>query len=235
MTGPVTGPTTGPTTEGSAPDVPAHGAPVPGVPADGAPVPGVPVQGAPAPEQGASLSDGVPVPGAPGAGTPLPGGVPLPEGTLLPDAPVPAGEYAAARVAGGLVFTAGFTPRAGGAVLAAGILGAGLSVEDARPLAALAAERAVTAAREAAAEAGVRLGPALSLTVHLAATPGFTGHSRVADGAGARLRALLPGPPPARTAVGVASLPSGAPVEVTLVLATEPGEAAPESAGPGET
>ncbi|MFJ2211749.1 RidA family protein [Streptomyces sp. NPDC101062] len=139
----------------------------------------------------------------------------------VPDAPVPAGDYAAARVAGGLVFTAGMTPRAGGAVLTAGTLGADLSVEDAVPLAALAAERAVEAGRIAAAGAGLRLGPAVSMTVHLAAAPAFTAHSRVADGASARIRHLLAGPPPARTAVGVASLPSGAPVEVTLVLATE--------------
>ncbi|AXG76552.1 RidA family protein [Streptomyces paludis] len=162
----------------------------------------------------------------PGAGTPAPDARDAP----VPDTPVPAGDYAAARIAGGLVFTAGMTPRAGGGVIAAGVLGAGLTVEDAVPLAALAAGRAVEAAREAARSAGLRLESAVSMTVHLAVVPGFTEHSRVADGASARVRALLAGPPPARTAVGVAALPSGAPVEVTLVLSTAE-EAAPPPAG----
>ncbi|WP_329070883.1 RidA family protein [Streptomyces sp. NBC_01429] len=157
-------------------------------------------------------------------------------GGPVPDAPVPAGDYAAARIAGGLVFTAGMTPRAGGGVIAAGVLGAGLSVADAAPLAALAAGRAVEAAREAAREAGLRLDSAVSMTVHLAVVPGFTEHSRVADGASARVRSLLDGPPPARTAVGVAALPSGAPVEVTLVLSTaevaEPAEPAEVTEAP---
>ncbi|RDG34732.1 RidA family protein [Streptomyces corynorhini] len=138
----------------------------------------------------------------------------------MPDAPVPAGDYAAARIAGGLVFTAGMTPRADGGVIAAGVLGADLSVADAVPLAALAAGRAVEAARGAVRAAGLRLDSAVSMTVHLAVAPGFTEHSRVADGASARVRSLLGGRPPARTAVGVVALPSGAPVEVTLVLST---------------
>lgn len=151
---------------------------------------------------------------------------PVPD-ACVPDAPVPAGDYAAARIVGGLIFTAGMTPRSGGGVITAGILGAGLAVEDAAPLAALAAERAVEAGRAVARTAGRRLDSAVSMMVHIAATPRFTEHSRVADGASARIRTLLAGPPPARTSVGVAGLPSGAAVEVTLVLSTvEQGSAA---------
>ncbi len=142
--------------------------------------------------------------------------------TPTPDAPVPQGDYQAARVVGGLVFTAGMTPRADGGLPVVGVLGADLTALQAVPLAALAAARAVEAGRRAAEAAGLRLTSGISMTVYLAATPGFTEHSRVADGASSRLRALLPGPAPVRAAVGVASLPSGAPVEVTLVLATEP-------------
>ncbi|MER7975511.1 hypothetical protein ABTX35_42030, partial [Streptomyces sp. NPDC096080] len=47
-----------------------------------------------------------------------------------------------------------------------------------------------------------------------------TRHSQVADGASEAVLALLGGPPPVRAAVGVTGLPSGAPVEVSLVLAT---------------
>ncbi|NIY69402.1 RidA family protein [Streptomyces malaysiensis] len=137
-----------------------------------------------------------------------------------PDAPVPMGDYAAARLVGDLVFTAGMTPRAGGVMLTASVLGAGLDIADAAELAGVAAGRAVEAGRAVAEAAGRRLESAVSMTVYLAAAPGFSEHSRVADGATARLRAVLPGPPPARAAVGVAGLPSGAPVEVALVLSS---------------
>lgn len=136
------------------------------------------------------------------------------------DAPVPQGDYSSARVAAGLVHTAGMTPRAGGAMAATGALGAGLDVPDVRPLAALAARRAVDAGRRAAEAAGVRLATAVSMTVYVAATPEFTQHSRVADGASEAVRALLGGPAPARAAVGVSGLPSGAPVEVSVVFDT---------------
>ncbi|MFJ2513096.1 RidA family protein [Streptomyces griseoviridis] len=136
------------------------------------------------------------------------------------DAPVPRGDYASARVAAGLVHTAGMTPRAGGAMAATGVLGVDLEVAEARPLAALAARRAVEAGRRAAEEAGLRLASAVSMTVYVAATADFTNHSRVADGASEAVRELLGGPAPVRAAVGVTGLPSGAPVEVSLVLAT---------------
>jgi enamine deaminase RidA (YjgF/YER057c/UK114 family) len=130
------------------------------------------------------------------------------------------GDYAAARLVGDLVFTAGMTPRAGGTMITAGVLGAGLGVADAAELAGVAAGRAVEAGRAAAEAVGRRLESAVSMTVYLATVPGFTEHSSVADGASARLGSVLPGPPPARTAVGVVGLPSGAPVEVTLVLSS---------------
>ncbi|MGW4732189.1 RidA family protein [Streptomyces shenzhenensis] len=147
-----------------------------------------------------------------------------------PDAPVPQGDYTSARVAAGLVHTAGMTPRAGGGMAATGVLGAGLGVPDARPLAALAARRAVDAGRQAAEAAGLRLASAVSMTVYVAATADFTEHSRVADGASEAVRELLGGPPPARAAIGVSSLPSGAPVEVSLVLSVADAGRPPGSA-----
>ncbi|MBQ0854579.1 RidA family protein [Streptomyces sp. BH-SS-21] len=138
----------------------------------------------------------------------------------VPDAPVPQGQYTSARIAGGLVFTAGMTPRAGGTMAASGVLGAGLTVPDARPLAELAARRAVEAGRQAAEAAGLRLESAVSMTVWVAATAEFSDHSRVADGASTAVLEELGDPAPARAAIGVSGLPSGAPVEVALVLTT---------------
>jgi enamine deaminase RidA (YjgF/YER057c/UK114 family) len=63
----------------------------------------------------------------------------------------------------------------------------------------------------------------VALTVYVAAADGFTRHAAVADGASAALReALGERGVVARTAVGVRTLPSGAPVEVALVAAVRP-------------
>ncbi|HVV08888.1 RidA family protein [Amycolatopsis sp.] len=132
---------------------------------------------------------------------------------------VAAGDYATARVAGGLVFTAGMTPRAHGGVLDPGRVEE-VGAARARELAGLAASRAVTAAHEAAVAAGFSLDSAVSLTVYLRTAADFTGHSAIADGATETLRAALGGPAPARAAIGVTSLPAGAAVEVSAVFTT---------------
>ena len=133
----------------------------------------------------------------------------------LPPAPRPQGHYLPAIAAGGLVVTAGMTPRVDGALVLCGTVGADVSTEDAAAAAALAARNALAAATEAAGPAGLhRL---LRLTVYVRATPDFVDHSTVADGASRELSARLgDGGAMVRSAVGVASLPGGACVEVEL-------------------
>lgn len=131
--------------------------------------------------------------------------------------PTPAGSYRVARVVGDLVLTAGMTPRAAdGALVAAGRLGEGITDADGGRLAALATERALDAARSALSADRV-LVEVVSLTVFVAAAPDYTAHSRIADAASAVVSERMPGTTlPVRAAVGVASLPGGAPVEVQL-------------------
>ncbi|MEK8174137.1 hypothetical protein NKH77_49695 [Streptomyces sp. M19] len=112
----------------------------------------------------------------------------------MPDSPVPNGEYRAARVAGGLVFTAGMTPRAGGRMAGTGTLGrAGRGGRGAAG--GTGGPAGGRRGRRAADAAGLRLASAVSMTVYLAATADFTEHSRVADGASAAVLELLGGPP----------------------------------------
>jgi enamine deaminase RidA (YjgF/YER057c/UK114 family) len=133
-------------------------------------------------------------------------------------APPPQGDYVPAVLHGGIVHTAGMTPRRDGVLLVRGIVGQTLSIEEAREAAAVAAGNALAAVRSVLpAGAGLRC---LQMTVFVACTPDFTALSAVADGASAVIaeahgtQAL-----PARSAIGVAALPSGAPVEVQLVAA----------------
>ena len=135
-----------------------------------------------------------------------------------PTAVPPQGAYVAAVVHDGLAFTAGMTPRRHGELVVSGLVGRDLDLAEAREAAALAASNAVTALVEAVGLPGIVR--TLKMTVFVAAVDGFTAHSAVADGASAVLRERLgERGSVARSAVGVRSLPSGAPVEVELVAA----------------
>ncbi len=125
----------------------------------------------------------------------------------------------AAVVHGGLVLTAGMTPRRAGVLQVRGTVGDDVDLAAAQEAAAMAAGNALLAVAEAAGGLE-RVARVLRMTVFVAAVDGFTEHSRVADGASRALTAQLgPRGRAARSAVGVASLPSGAPVEVELTVA----------------
>ena len=138
-----------------------------------------------------------------------------PQGAYVP-AVVPA------VVHNGLAWTAGMTPRRRGELVVHGVVGLDVDVAAAREAAGLAAGNAVTAVVEAVGglAAVVR---AVKMTVFIAAVDGFTAHSAVADGASTVLRERLGDRGVvARSAIGVRTLPSGAPVEVELVVAVAP-------------
>ena len=131
--------------------------------------------------------------------------------------PRPQGDYVPAVLHGGVVYTAGMTPRRDGVLAFTGVVGDTLSVEEARAAAGLAAGNAVAAVSALLSGNAVQC---LRMTVFIACTPGFTQLSAVADGASQTVAhcwgvdAL-----PARSAIGVLALPSGAPVEVELTAA----------------
>lgn len=133
--------------------------------------------------------------------------------------PPPQGNYVPAVHHDGVVYTAGMTPRRDGTLVYTGIVGATLTLDQARAAAALAATNALTAVRSALPTASVRC---LRMTVFVACAPGFTDLSAVADGASAALEEQLGSAAlPARSAIGVLALPSGAPVEVELTAACD--------------
>ena len=139
-------------------------------------------------------------------------------GAELPPPPVAQGHYQPVTVHQGIAYTAGMTPRRDGSLVLTGRVGADLDGGQAREAAALATANALSAL--AAAAGGLAgIDRVLAMTVWVAATDDFTGHTAVADGGSELLAKLIGGPPAARAAVGVASLPGGAPVEVALVAA----------------
>lgn len=136
-----------------------------------------------------------------------------------PSAPPPQGDYRPAVEHDGVVYTAGMTPRRNGELVMSGVVGESVSAEQAYVAAGIAADNALAAVRSVAP--GVRRVRCLRMTVYIACVPTFHDHSAVADGASAAIRAAAYGDDalPVRAAIGVGSLPSGAPVEIDLIAA----------------
>ncbi|MDH6234601.1 enamine deaminase RidA (YjgF/YER057c/UK114 family) [Mesorhizobium soli] len=133
--------------------------------------------------------------------------------------PVPQGQYLPATRLGNLIFTSGMTPRQDGALLFTGPVQVGEPVEYWREAVVLATRNALTAARNRLT-AGEQIASVPSLSVFIAAEAGFTLHSRLADFASAFLHEELgEAGIGSRAAIGVATLPGNAPVEIQLIAA----------------
>ena len=131
--------------------------------------------------------------------------------------PVPQGTYLPAVRHADLIYTSGMTPRRGGALIHAGRMRTGDPLESHRDAVQLATLNALTAAQACVTE-GERIAVIVQLTVFLSTVPEFTAHSKVADFASETLiEHLGAGCIGSRAAIGVASLPADAPVEITLI------------------
>jgi enamine deaminase RidA (YjgF/YER057c/UK114 family) len=138
-------------------------------------------------------------------------------GLSLPDGPAALGMYVPAVRSGDLVFTSGQLPMADGALLATGLVGADATPEDARRAAERCALNALAAASTVCDLDDVV--QVVKVTGYVASAPGFSAQPGVIDGASAVLVAAFgDAGVHAREAVGVAALPLGASVELSLVL-----------------
>lgn len=128
------------------------------------------------------------------------------------------GRYAVATVLGDFILSSGITPRTeDDQPVAVGPIDDMVSdAELVTKLARVSAARAVAACRSVVPVGGM-ICAATSLWVYLHAGQQFTRHSMVADFVTDAVLDEIGGPPPARTAVGVSSLPSGAPMEIQLL------------------
>jgi enamine deaminase RidA (YjgF/YER057c/UK114 family) len=140
-------------------------------------------------------------------------------GLGLPPAAAPAANYVPWQRCGTQVIVAGQLPMQGGKVAVAGRLGAEVDVaqgQEAARLCALNILAQVKAACGGAFPAGLRC---LRLGGFVACTPDFTDHPKVVNGASDLMVAAMgDAGRHARFAVGVASLPFGAAVEVDALF-----------------
>lgn len=139
-------------------------------------------------------------------------------GLSLPDVPAPVAAYMPAIMHSGLVYTSGQLPTRDGELIAAGVVGADVDVETAAACARQCALNAVAAVRSLVDLD--RVAHVVKVVVFVASAPDFTAQPAVANGASNLLGDIFgPAGAHARSAVGVAALPLGAPVEVELTVA----------------
>ena len=138
-------------------------------------------------------------------------------GLELPAVSAPLAAYQPAVRSGSHVYVSGQLPLANGELLATGKVGAEVSAEKAKELAARCALNAL-----AAVEALVGLGNVVKIVKvvgFVAAAEGFTAIPGVVNGASELFGAVFgEAGTHARSAVGVAELPLGAPVEVEVIV-----------------
>jgi enamine deaminase RidA (YjgF/YER057c/UK114 family) len=138
-------------------------------------------------------------------------------GIELPDPPAAVGSYVPVALDGDLVSVSGQVPVIDGDVLHPGKVGAEVSVEQAQEAARRCVLQALAALR---AELGSldRIRRVVQVGVFVASAPGFTQQPLVANGASDLLVEILgDAGRHSRAAVGVAELPLGVPVEVTML------------------
>lgn len=136
---------------------------------------------------------------------------------MIPVPAAPVGAYVPAVRTGSLVFTSGQIPVREGESMATGSVGAEVTEATARECAVQCVLNALAAASTVCDLDDVL--QVVKLTGYVASAPGFTAQPRVIDAASDLLVAAFgERGGHAREAVGVAGLPLGVPVEVSLVL-----------------
>lgn len=142
-------------------------------------------------------------------------------GITLPDVPKPVAAYVPYVVAGKMVFVSGNLPMEKGEMKFKGRLGADVSVEEGAKAARLAAINAIAALLSAAGDLD-RVVRIVRLEGFVASTPEFDAQPKVVNGASELvIEAFGERGRHSRFAVGCASLPLGAPVEIGLIAQIE--------------
>ena len=139
-------------------------------------------------------------------------------GLTLPPVTAPVAAYVPALRTGAYVYVSGQVPVADGKLAGTGKVGAEVSTEEAAQMARTCALTGLAAAASVAGGLG-GIRRIVKVVGFVASAEGFTGQPRVVNGASEFLGKIFgEAGQHARSAVGVAELPLGAPVEVELIV-----------------
>lgn len=144
-------------------------------------------------------------------------------GITVPTLPPPVASYVPAVRTGRLVFASGQTPTIDGVLQVRGKLGDGISVEEGHRAARLAALNCLAEVRGLLGSLDA-VSRVVRLTGYVASAPGFGEQPAVMNGASQLIEEVFgEAGRHARSAIGVAELPFGAPVEVELIVEVREG------------
>jgi enamine deaminase RidA (YjgF/YER057c/UK114 family) len=139
-------------------------------------------------------------------------------GLSVPEVAAPVATYVPAVRSGAQVFTSGQLPMRSGELIATGKVGSEVSLEDAVECARQCALNAIAAVKGQIGDLD-QVKRVVKVVCFVASTPDFTAQAQVANGASELLgMAFGDAGVHARSAVGVAVLPLGAPVEVEILV-----------------
>jgi enamine deaminase RidA (YjgF/YER057c/UK114 family) len=139
-------------------------------------------------------------------------------GIVLPTPAAPAASYMPFVAAGRLLFTAGQLPLEGGKLISTGLVGRDLDVAAGQKAARQCAINVLAQIKAATGDLE-KVARLVKITVFVASAPGFTDQHVVGNGASDLFVAALGDRGRhARSAVGMASLPLDAPVEVEAIV-----------------
>jgi len=138
-------------------------------------------------------------------------------GLTLPEVVAPLASYVPAVRTGNLVYTSGQLPVEAGKIAGTGKVGAEVTPEEARAMARICALNALAAVHAlVGVDAVTRV---VKVVGFVASAEGFTGQPGVVNGASDLLAEVFgDAGAHARSAVGVAELPLGAPVEIEMIV-----------------
>ena len=144
-------------------------------------------------------------------------------GIQIPTLPPPVAIYVPAVRTGDLVFASGQTPTVDGVLQVQGKLGGEVSIEQGQQAARLAALNCVAEVRGLLGSLD-RVARIVRLTGFVASATGFAQQPAVVNGASQLIEEVFgEAGRHARSAIGVAELPGGAPVEIELIVAAREG------------
>ncbi|GGA82237.1 hypothetical protein GCM10011491_07060 [Brucella endophytica] len=139
-------------------------------------------------------------------------------GIIIPEAVAPVANYVPYSQSGTLLFTSGQLPLINGKLVHEGLLGGELTVTQGQEAARAAAINVLAQAKAALGDLA-RIKRIVKITIFVASTPDFVEQHLVANGASDLFVAVLgDAGRHARSAVGMASLPFNAPVEVEAII-----------------
>lgn len=136
----------------------------------------------------------------------------------LPEFNIPEANYAPAVKVGNLIFTAGQIPRQNGVLMYKGKLGSTISEQEGYDAAKICALNAIKIVQHFAGSLDNVL-QIVKMTVFINAVPDFENHAKIANGATDLLVKIFgDNGRPARSAVGMSSLPEGSPCEIEMIV-----------------